>query len=109
MLNNKNKKWSDLKLRQREWIYIITREEFYRYIKNNGKKPYKKKKSEVINAVYNHITEREIWIPFGEADKAVGKYIDRLNRRTEFEIIDREIVIRKAEKTEISSNENTEI
>lgn len=91
-----NKKWSHLKQRQRTWIYEVAKEEYIKYIEQHHKQPRKKNKLIVIDNVYEQINQREIWIPFYEVKQAVGKFIDRLNRRTSFEIIDNQVVLVKA-------------
>jgi len=76
-----NKKWSALKISQREWIYELTRNEHAAYVEANNRVPMKKRKDIVIDAVYDKVEGRGIWIPYGEFRRSVAKYIDRLNRR----------------------------
>ena len=88
-----NKKWSQLKQKQREWICEITREEYRKYLIANKSKPYKKRKGDIVNAVYDRINERGIWIPFREAETAICKIIDQQNRIVEFAIVDGEVIL----------------
>jgi len=77
-----NKKWSALKLSQREWILELTRNEHILYVERKKRLPLKKHKDEVIDAVYAKLDEREVWIPYHEFHSHVASYIDRLNRRS---------------------------
>ncbi|MDL2234654.1 hypothetical protein LJC07_00680 [Christensenellaceae bacterium OttesenSCG-928-L17] len=77
-----NKKWTALKQSQRTWIYDVTAEVWTAYVERAGKLPMKKKKEEVIDAVYARVVERDIWIPYSELKQAVNKKIDRLNRKS---------------------------
>lgn len=70
-----------MKQSQRTWIQEMTAKEHAAYISKYGKLPMKKGKETVLNKVYEHINERNIWIPYGEFKSHVGVMIDRLNRR----------------------------
>ena len=76
-----NKKWSDLKQSQREWIYEVTRNAHTAYVEKHGQLPTKRHKEDVIDAVHAKINEREIWIPYHEFHGRIVSYINRLNRR----------------------------
>ena len=76
-----NKKWSQLKERQKTWIQQVAAEDHAAYVAEHGKLPMKKQKEAVLDAVYERINERGIWIPYGEFKTNVSKMIDRLNRR----------------------------
>lgn len=76
-----NKRFSDLKERQKTWIYDVTREEHQRYIEGHGRVPMHHAKDDVIHAVQRRLDEREIWLPGNAARSTISKYIDRLNRR----------------------------
>jgi hypothetical protein len=78
-----NKKWSHLKQKQRDCIYEITRSEHKKYVEEKNRLPIKAGKRELITAVEARVDERGIWIPSAELESSVGKYIDRLNRRTD--------------------------
>jgi len=77
-----NKKWSQLKQKQRDWIYEITREEHITFIEENKRLPMKTGKKKLIVIIEAKIDERSIWLPSHELEKGISKYIDRLNRRT---------------------------
>jgi hypothetical protein len=81
-----NKKWSHLKQRQRDWIYEITRNEHEKFIEENNRLPIKTGKKKLIAVIENKIDERGIWLPSYELESGIGKYIDRLNRKTDLEI-----------------------
>jgi len=78
-LTQTNKKWSHLKMRQREWILELVREEHQKYIQKHQRLP---SMIIIVEAVKEKVDEREIWLPFHELKNAVSKYIDRLNRKT---------------------------
>ena len=77
-----NKKWSHLKVKQRNWIYTITKQEYQKYILNHNKLPIKKKKHEIFDNVYEKVNKRNIWIPYYEFKIHVNKLIDKLNKET---------------------------
>lgn len=78
-----NKKWSQLKQKQREWIYEITRSEHTKFIAENDRLPMKAGKKKLIAIIETKIDERGIWLPSHELEQGIGKYIDRLNRKSE--------------------------
>jgi len=76
-----NKKWSQLKERQKTWIQETTAKEHAAFVETHGRLPMQKQKEAVLDAVHERINERGIWIPYGEFKPNVSKMIDRLNRR----------------------------
>ena len=78
-----NKKWSHLKQKQRDWIYGITREAHKKFIDENNRLPMKTGKKKLIAAIESKIDERGIWLPSYELENGIGKYIDRLNRKSD--------------------------
>lgn len=78
-----NKKWSHLKQRQQIWIYDVAREEYAAYVAQYGKLPRKSGKQIIFNKVHDRILEREIWIPYGEMERVVNRFIDKQNRKQE--------------------------
>jgi uncharacterized membrane-anchored protein len=42
----------------------------------------KKSKVKVLDAVWEKILERDIWIPYYKYERNAGKMIDRLNRKS---------------------------
>ena len=78
-----NKKWSQLKQKQRDWIYEITRSEHKKFVEENNRLPMKTGKKKLIAVIEAKIDERGIWLPSNELDRGIGKYIDKLNRKTD--------------------------
>ena len=78
-----NKKWSHLKQKQRDWIYETTRSEHKKFLEENKRLPMKTGKKKLIAVIETKIDERGIWLPSGELERGIGKYIDKLNRRTD--------------------------
>jgi len=83
MLLQTNKRWSHLKQKQRDWIYEIVRLEHQKFIEEHDRLPVKKSKEKLFEIVVDKVDERGMWLPSHELKKAVGKYIDRLNRKAE--------------------------
>ena len=77
-----NKKWSHLKQKQRDWIYDITRSEYKIFVEENNRLPMKAGKQKLIAIIEAKTDERGIWLPSYELEHGIGKYIDRLNRRS---------------------------
>ena len=80
-----NKKWSHLKQKQRDWIYEITRAEHKKFVDENKRLPMKTGKKKLIAVIEAKIDERGIWLPSDELERGIGKYIDKLNRRTDLD------------------------
>ena len=76
-----NKKWSQLKQKQRDWIYEIVRAEHEKFIEEQDRLPMKTGKKKLIEVIESKIDERGIWLPSHELEQGIGKYIDRLNRK----------------------------
>jgi len=57
-----NKKWSDLKNTQREYISNFLREKYLSCAITNDRKPSKMDKKQILDEVYDKITERNVWI-----------------------------------------------
>ena len=76
-----NKKWSQLKQKQREWIYELVRTEHKKFIDEHGCIPMKTDKMKLIIAIETKIDERGIWLPSHELEQGIGKYIDKLNSK----------------------------
>ena len=76
-----NKKYSQLKLKQKEkiheWMYAAFRDSFRR----TGKFPGKKEDDEILAVVMQKIEEAEIWIPWYEVEKHYKGVKSRLNKR----------------------------
>ena len=65
---NLNKRFSDLKEKQKariaEWLYIET----YRFYKEHDHMPNRSEKQAVLDTVYAMIEEAGIWIPYKEVE-----------------------------------------
>ena len=61
-----DKKYAQLKLKQKEkiaeWMFQVTRD----YYKKNYTFPNDRQIEKVVNIVYEKIEEAEIWVPYGE-------------------------------------------
>lgn len=77
-----DKKYSNLKLKQKEKIHMWMYEETKLYHDRNGKCPAKKDEdAAVIDAVYARIEKAGIWIPYGEVSKHYHKVKTKLCKR----------------------------
>jgi hypothetical protein len=76
-----NKKWSQLKQKQKDWIYGIVRAEHEKFIEENDRLPMKTGKKKLVAVIETKIDERGIWLPSHELEQGICKYIDRLNRK----------------------------
>lgn len=76
-----NKKYSQLKLKQKEkiheWMYIAFRDSY----KKTGKFPGKREDEDILDAVMQKINDAEIWIPWYEVEKHYKGVKSRLNKR----------------------------
>ena len=75
-----NKKFSQLKERQKteinEWLY-----EYYKnYADDNGREP---KNDDVVSAVYCQIEAAEIWLPLGELERYYASRKFKIRKRYE--------------------------
>lgn len=77
-----DKKYSHLKLKQKEKIYAWMYEETKSFHDRNGKCPTKKDEDTVVvDEVYDRIEESGIWIPYGEVYKHYQSIKVKLFRR----------------------------
>ena len=84
---NLNKRFSDLKEKQKakiaEWLYIET----YRFYKGHDHMPYHSEKQAVLDTVYAMIKKAGIWIPYAEVDiyyrSKISRYKSRILRDIE--------------------------
>ena len=76
-----NKKYSQLKLKQKEkiheWMYAAFCDSFRR----TGKFPGRKEDDEILDFVMQKIEDAEIWIPWYEVEKHYKSIKSRLNKR----------------------------
>ena len=75
-----NKKFSQLKERQKakisEWLY-----EYYKnYVDDNGREP---KNDDVVFSVYQQIETAEIWLPLGELSRYYASRKAKIRKRYE--------------------------
>jgi sortase (surface protein transpeptidase) len=75
-----NKKWSQLKERQKTWIYETAKKEYDRFVFERGKQPVHGAKKALIERIYDLIIERGIWIPFGEVSRVLSRRIAHWHR-----------------------------
>ena len=76
-----NKKWRDLKLSQRGWIYDVTKEEVAAYFAEYEHLPGKRGRRNILNKIHDIILARGIWLPYGEIKLYVCKFIGRVVRK----------------------------
>ena len=80
-----DKRFSQLKMKQREKIYNWMYEETLHYYMNKHKMPYGKQCNIVVDAIYDRIIEAEIWIPYKEVRyqyiKKKTKLINKLTKK----------------------------
>lgn len=77
-----DKKYSHLKLKQKEKIYAWMLEEAKHYYDRTGKYPGKKAEdTAVVDVVYDRIEKAGIWIPYGEVFKHYKSIKAKLRRR----------------------------
>ena len=73
-----NKKYSQLKLKQKEriyqWMYEVYRDKY----KELGRYPDTKDTDDILGSVMEHIDEAEIWIPYGEVRKHYQGCVSKL-------------------------------
>ncbi|HDR7588799.1 transposase [Bacillus mycoides] len=85
-----NKKWSNLKQRQRQHISNWLRREYTQFVKTHYRKPRKYEHDEILHEVMNQIQEREIWIPSGEVKRyylsKIGKWFRKIESEWESQI-----------------------
>ena len=78
---NLNKRFSDLKEKQKariaEWLYIET----YRFYKEHKHMPNHSERQTVLDTVYDMIEEAEIWIPYKEVEQYYHSKISRYRSR----------------------------
>lgn len=76
-----NKRWSDLKDTQKEFIITTFNNKYTTFLVENNRIPTKDEKSDIINEVYSLVEERDIWIPFGEVKAKCQGKMNKLNRK----------------------------
>ncbi|MGG4392185.1 hypothetical protein COK01_26780 [Priestia megaterium] len=64
-----NKKFSALKQKQKEWITNKLRQRYIKMMKYPNVKLRPNKRDQILDEVYDLISEKEIWVPFHEVEK----------------------------------------
>ena len=77
-----DKKYANLKMKQKESINLWLSEEIRSFYKEYHKMPTKEDEFRgVLDQVYKRIEEADIWIPYGEIfDKYMGSRMNRINK-----------------------------
>lgn len=77
-----DKKYSNLKMKQKENINLWIGEEIRSYYKEHGKMPRKEQEFQtVIDKLYDRIEKADIWIPYGEIHKRFfGSRMSRIDK-----------------------------
>lgn len=75
-----NKRWSDLKRTQREFIYNLMRENYKQFLNENDRLPNKKEQSVILDTVYSSIMEKNINVSYKEVDKYFQSKLTRFNK-----------------------------
>ncbi|MCD8082595.1 MAG: NUDIX domain-containing protein [Clostridiales bacterium] len=76
-----NKKYSQLKQKQKDKIAVWMYEETRKYYERTGKYPVEHHDDEVVDAVYERITEADIWVPYREVAKHYHGARTKITRR----------------------------
>lgn len=80
-----NKKYSNLKMKQKEKINNWINEEIQAYYQKHSKMPIKREAFNIVlEMLYEKIEEAEIWIPYHEIEKKfLGSRMSRINKLQE--------------------------
>ena len=85
-----DKKYAQLKLKQKEkiaeWMFQVTRD----YYTKNYTFPNDRQIEKVVNIVYEKIEEAEIWVPYGEVLRHYKSKRSAINRRVRKELNEKE-------------------
>ena len=85
-----DKKYAQLKLKQKEkiaeWMFQATRD----YYTKNYTFPNDRQIEKVVNIVYEKIEEAEIWVPYGEVLRHYKSKRSAINRRVRKELNEKE-------------------
>jgi len=76
-----DKRFSDLKLRQREKISGWLLAEFKEKVNRNGILLGKHQKEQILDSVYEKIQEHEIWIPYYEVKQYFSRCLVKWNQK----------------------------
>ena len=77
-----DKKYSNLKMKQKENINLWIGQEITSYYKENGRMPRKEHEFQlVLDKLYDRIVNADIWIPYGEIHKRfMGSRMGRMDK-----------------------------
>lgn len=77
-----DKKYSNLKMRQKENINLWIGQEIRSYYKENGRMPRKEHEFQIVlDKLYDRIEKADIWIPYGEIHKRfMGSRMGRMDK-----------------------------
>ena len=75
-----NKKWSQLKLKQKEFVYNCIKKEYNSFVQENKRIPNKKEDIFILDEVYSIIQGRDIWIPYDEVKRFYKSKLAKLNK-----------------------------
>lgn len=75
-----NKKWSQLKETQKEWISAQLKSEYIDIGLKKSRKPIKEDIENILNVVYEKIEEKNIWISYYEVKKFFLSKINLYNK-----------------------------
>jgi len=64
-----NKKWSQLKSAQKDWISQQMKLEYTKFVEDQKRSPDKDEKESLISVVYQLIGEKGIWITYHDIKK----------------------------------------
>lgn len=81
-----NKKFSHLKESQKEWILHALQERHMAAMQKTKKILTKKEREQVLDAVYEEIRQRDIWIPFEEVKEFYRGRIVRFSNKFKTEL-----------------------
>jgi hypothetical protein len=76
-----NKKWGHLKRSQQIWIHAVTQEEIAAYTAEHRYFPGTNGRDIILDKVCERISERGIWLPYGEIKTHVCKVIAKTKRK----------------------------
>ena len=79
-LINVEKKWSHLKMKQKEMIFLKFRNAYIRFLNNEGRHPDKLECGVIVDEVYNFIRRKGIVIPHGDVKKAFDGKLNKYRK-----------------------------
>lgn len=86
-LLQKNKKWSHLKEKQKNWIMETVRQEYDRFVRARGELPVHGSKQQPIEHICEVIEAKGVWLPYDEAKRVLDARIAHWNRRAGIAVV----------------------